>query len=147
MAIYKSKSGLLHSDRFHSSIGISYSKVKKIVFRITFAKIRFFLYFQIILSTYFLKVSSFSSSSQKVKSFCGEDDNKCKKNSTFVAEVLSYTQKIGEWTDRNTEPNEGLKSTNSPFDWTDIQFSSMNLWTMLLRNWHRHPKWWQPTVT
>lgn len=31
---------------------------------------------------------------QKVKSFCGEDDNKCKKNSTFVAEVLSYTQKI-----------------------------------------------------
>lgn len=56
MAIYKSKSGLLHSDRFHSSIGISYSKVKKIVFRITFAKIRFFLYFQIILSTYFLKI-------------------------------------------------------------------------------------------
>ena len=33
---------------------------------------------------------------QKFKSFCGEDDNKCKKNSTFVAEVLSYTQKIGE---------------------------------------------------
>lgn len=31
---------------------------------------------------------------QKAKSFCGEDDNKCKKNSTFVAEVLSYTQKI-----------------------------------------------------
>lgn len=64
---------------------------------------------------------------QKAKSFYGKDDNKCKKNSTFVTEVLSYTQKIGERTDRDTKFNEGWKSINSPFDWTDIQFNSMNL--------------------
>ena len=36
------KSGQLHSDHFHSSIGISYSKVKRLFVRITFANLRIF---------------------------------------------------------------------------------------------------------
>ena len=40
----------------------------------------------------------FCTKSQKVKSFSDENDNKWKKNGTFVAEVLYYTQNIGKWT-------------------------------------------------
>lgn len=78
-------------------------------------------------------IKHFYVKSQNGGRFSGEDDNKCKKKCTFVARSVFWRAKYG-WMDRDTKPDERVKPELLTLlsDWTNIQFNSMILWTMLL---------------